>query len=434
MPVTLIKRDNYTNPIKSAIELCSGFNGLKPDHNVLIKPNLVMGADKKMIPPFGKVTTASAIEHLIQALLDHNCRKITIGEGAIVNPEFGSDTAAAMKFSGIDRIGKKYGIKLEDFESSAFKKIQINGHVFKIAASALETDFLINVPVLKTHGQAIVSLGMKNLKGCLKFSSKIRFHKRGHLLDMIAQLNTHIKSDLIVIDGTYAMDRGPTMGTAHPMNLIIAGTDILETEMVGTAVLGKDPKKIPHIQSYCKLTGRSVDLESIEIKGESIESVTVDLPWEGDFNKCFKNFGLSGIQVSSRTADTSICSGCYGNMEFANYMFCKDNPGLNIDKFEICIGKDSKATPDAKEVILFGDCAIKNNQEDRRAIQIPGCPPEVGQYYPLLVKKALPTRRGIPLLLTRMIKNSAFKMGLYRENFGLWDEYQSPEFDKSHYL
>ena len=433
MPVALIKRDNYTNPIKSAIELCSGFNGLKPDHNVLIKPNLVMGADKKMIPPFGKVTTASAIEHLIQALLDHNCRKITIGEGAIVNPEFGSDTAAAMKFSGIDRVGKKYGIKLEDFESSAFKKIQINGHVFKIAASALETDFLINVPVLKTHGQAIVSLGMKNLKGCLKFSSKIRFHKQGHLLDMIAQLNTHIKSDLIVIDGTYAMDRGPTMGTAHPMNLIIAGTDILETEMVGTAVLGKDPKKIPHIQSYCKLASRSVDLESVEIKGESIESVAMDLPWEGDFNKCFKNFGLSGIQVSSQTADTSICSGCYGNMEFANYMFCKDNPGLNIDKFEICIGKDSKATPDAKEVILFGDCAIKNNQEDTRAIQVTGCPPAVGQYYPLLVKKALPTRRGIPLLLTRMIKNSAFKMGLYRENFGLWDEYQSPEFDKSHY-
>ncbi len=433
MPVTLIKRDNYANPIKSAIELCSGFSALKPDHNVLIKPNLVMGADKKMIPPFGKVTTASAIEHLIQALFDHNCRKITIGEGAIVNPEFGSDTASAMKFSGIERIGKKYGIKLEDFESSAFKKIQINGHVFKIAESALETDFLINVPVLKTHGQAIVSLGMKNLKGCLKFSSKKRAHKRGNLFDLIAQLNTHIKSDLIVIDGTYAMDRGPTMGTAHPMNLIIAGTDILETEIVGTAVLGKDPKKIPHIQSYCKLTGRSVDLKSVEIIGESIESVAKDLPWEGDFNKCFKNFGLSGIQVTSQTADTSICSGCYGNMEFANYMFCKDNPGLNIDKFEICIGKDSKATPAAKEVILFGDCAIKNNQEDPRAIQITGCPPDVGQYYPLLVKKALPTRRGIPLLLTRMIKNSAFKMGLYRENFGLWDEYQSPEFDQSHY-
>ena len=68
MSVALIKRDDRSNPIKSAIELCNGFSELKPDHRVLIKPNLVMGADKKIIPPFGKVTTASAIEHLIQAL------------------------------------------------------------------------------------------------------------------------------------------------------------------------------------------------------------------------------------------------------------------------------------------------------------------------------------------------------------------------------
>jgi uncharacterized protein (DUF362 family) len=433
MSVALIKRENYDNPIKSAIDLCKGFSELKPDHNVLIKPNLVIGADRKIMPPFGKVTTASAIEGLIQALLDHGCRKITIGEGAVVIPEFGSDTPSAMKFSGVDKIGKKYGIKLENFETSTDKKIQINGHTFKIAASALETNFLINVPVLKTHGQAIISLGMKNLKGCLKFSSKKRFHKRGPLLDLIAQLNTHIRSDLVIIDGTYAMDRGPTMGTAHPMNLIIAGTDVLETDMVGAAVLGKDPEKIPLIQSYCKLTGRTIDLKSIEIKGESIESVAMDLPWEGDFNGCFKDFGLSGIQVSSQPGDTSICSGCYGNMAFANFMFCKDNPGLKVDKFEICIGNDSRATLDAKEVILFGDCAIKKNQEDTRAIQISGCPPDVGQYYPLLVKKALPTSSAIPLLLTRMAKKSAFKLGLYREDFGLWDQYESPKFDISHY-
>ena len=318
MPVSIIKRDNYTNPIKSAIDRCNGFSALKPDHNVLIKPNLVMGANKKMIPPFGKVTTAITVEQLIQVLFEHNCRKITIGEGAAVMPELGSDTAAAMKFSGVEKIGLKYGVKLEDFESSTFKKIQINGHTFKIAESALDTDFLINVPVLKTHGQAIVSLGMKNLKGCLKFSSKKRFHKHGHLLDLIAQLNTHIRSDLIIIDGTYAMEKGPTMGTAHPMNLIIAGTDILDTEMVGAAVLGKDPTEIPHIQSYSKLTGRKIDLESVEILEESIDSVAMDLPWEGDLNQSFTSFGLSGIQVANQSGDTSICSGCLGNMVFAN--------------------------------------------------------------------------------------------------------------------
>ncbi|WP_300463206.1 DUF362 domain-containing protein [Desulfobacula sp.] len=130
MSVALIKRENYDNPIKSAIDLCKGFSELKPDHNVLIKPNLVMGADRKIIPPFGKVTTASAIENLIQALLDHGCRKITIGEGAILNPEFGSNTHSAMKFSGIDKVGKKYGIRLEDFETAVYKKVKIDAHTF----------------------------------------------------------------------------------------------------------------------------------------------------------------------------------------------------------------------------------------------------------------------------------------------------------------
>lgn len=250
---------------------------------------------------------------------------------------------------------------------------------------------------------------------------------------MIAQLNTHIKSNLIIIDGTYAMDRGPTMGTAHPMNLIIAGTDILETEIVGAAVLGKDPTEIPHIKSYSELMGQKIDLASIEVIGESIENVAKDLPWESDLNQSFTSFGLSGIKVAAQPGDTSICSGCLGNLLFANFMFSKDNPGMNVDKLEICIGKDAAATADAKDVILFGDCAIKKNRDDARAIEVPGCPPDVGKYYPLLVKKTLTTMRGTKLLFTRMIKNTAYRMGVYHENYGLWDLYQSPEFDEMQY-
>jgi uncharacterized protein (DUF362 family) len=433
MSVALIKREKDRNPVQTAIEMCEGFSALKPEHKVLIKPNLVMGANKKMIPPFGKVTTAKVVEELIQALIEHGVRNITIGDGAAVMPEIGSDTFSAMKFSGIERVGKKYGVKLEDFENATFSKIEINGHPFKIANCALETDFLINVPVLKTHGQAVVSLGMKNLKGCLKYSSKKRFHKRGHLLELIAHLNTHIRSDLIIIDGVFAMEKGPAMGTAHRMDLIIAGTDILETEMVGTAVLGKDPSKIPHIQSFMKITDRHIDLRSIEVQGKSIDSVAVDLPWRSNFNNSFKSFGLSGIKVASQSGDPSICSGCHGNMEYAHFMFSKDNPGLILDKFEICIGKDSKATNDAKKVILFGDCAIHNNQKDARAVPVPGCPPDVGKYYPLLITKTLSGGRAVRQLLTRFIKNKAFKAGLYSEDIGLWTPYQSPEFDRSYY-
>lgn len=76
MTVALIKRKDYDNPVKSAIALCSGFKGLQPDHQVLIKPNLVIGGNRKLMPPFGKVTTARVIEQLIKALIEHGCRKI----------------------------------------------------------------------------------------------------------------------------------------------------------------------------------------------------------------------------------------------------------------------------------------------------------------------------------------------------------------------
>ena len=42
MPVSIIKRDNYTNPIKSAIERCNGFSALKPDHNVLSRNIIIL--------------------------------------------------------------------------------------------------------------------------------------------------------------------------------------------------------------------------------------------------------------------------------------------------------------------------------------------------------------------------------------------------------
>ena len=100
---------------------------------------------------------------------------------------------------------------------------------------------MIDVPVLNTHAMTKVSLGMKNLKGCLSMNSKKKFHM-ADLEEMIALLNTQIPPQLTVIDGIYGMEKGPlSMGQAHRMNLIMASQDVLSCDMVGAAVLGIDP-------------------------------------------------------------------------------------------------------------------------------------------------------------------------------------------------
>jgi uncharacterized protein (DUF362 family) len=433
MSVSLIRSEKTGNSVRKAIDLCDGLQSLKTSDKVLIKPNLVLGANQKNFPPFGIVTTAKIIDELVQVLLEKGCKDITVGEGSIVLEEMGSNTTQGFKFTGINRVGKDYNLKLIDFEAEDYEKVKLDGHTFRISKRALEADFLINVPVLKTHGQAIVSLGMKNLKGCLKFSSKKRFHKRGNLEKLIALLNVHLKSHLTIIDGTYALEHGPVGGPAYRKDLIIASNDILAADIVGAKVLGKNPLDIPHIIEFAKLTNRDAEIDSIAIKGEKIDDVSDDLPYDSDYNQPFNKAGLKGIHVNAVKGDVSICSGCYGNMEYTHLLYAKDNPGMDVGNVETCIGKGAKANPSSDKIFLFGDCAIKNNNELENTIHIAGCPPKVGEYLPVLVNKTLEKGRARITMMKRLVKMIGYKMGLYYENVGLWEPYKSEEFDLRHY-
>jgi uncharacterized protein (DUF362 family) len=433
MTVALIKKPDYPNGLEAAIDICGGFKQLKSDHKVLIKPNLVIGGRRGLFPPFGRVTTADLMEKLVQLLIDRGCREITIGEGTGLVKELDSNTPSAFKFAGMDRIAKQYGVKLVDFERGPFERVEMDGHRFSVVKAALEADFLINFPVLKTHGQTIVSLGMKNLKGCLRFPSKKKFHKLGSLKKLIAMLNTHIRSDLIIIDGTYGLSNGPVFGKAHRWDVIIAGTDILETEMVGAAIQGKSPETIDHIFAYADMMDRRVDLDRVEVKGRSISELAMDLPWINNLNRPFERFALQGIRVANQPGDTTICTGCLASMEYPNHMFAKDNPGLDVGGLDICIGEGARPDPDAKRVVLFGDCAIKHNQDIEDAKVFPGCPPDMSEYLRFLMESNLSPFQAKKQLVARVFKMVAFKFGLFKEDYGYWDPYQSSEFDMNFY-
>src|SRR4030042_2817201 len=205
--VSIVKYDGTINPLRNAIEQCNGFSELKQNDKVLLKPNIVWGGGgTNKIPKYGLITTSKIVEDIIQLLHQHGCRNISIGEGTIADKEFGSDTFNGYKRYGFANVAKKYGVKLIDFNKESYKQFELNGTKIEISNAALEVDFLINLPVLKTHSQAKVSLGLKNLKGCLSMGSKRKFHEKD-LERMIALLNTQVKPKLTVIDGIYGLER-----------------------------------------------------------------------------------------------------------------------------------------------------------------------------------------------------------------------------------
>jgi len=63
-------------------------------------------------------------------------------------------------------------------------------------------------------------------------------HSSKYQREMIAEINTAYKTDLIVLDGVDAfIDGGPHVGTRVKANVILAGTDRVAIDAVGVAVL-----------------------------------------------------------------------------------------------------------------------------------------------------------------------------------------------------
>lgn len=201
----------------------------------------------------------------------------------------------------------------------------------------MESDFLINVPVLKTHVQKKVSLNLKNLKGCLKQSSKMKFHKTG-LDEMIARLNTILKPKLNIIDGIYSIERGPSLaGRAYRTDLIIASRDAFSCDIVGTACLGIDPSTVEYFIQYSNITGQSLNLQDIIIKGKSIDNVSFPLEWEmREAEQIMADYNIKGAIF--QWPGNTLCTNCAVMSDTFIGVFLKDNEGSTFDNVEFVLG------------------------------------------------------------------------------------------------
>jgi len=434
MTVSLMKFDGSLDSLRKAIQLCHGFEKLSRNSKVLIKPNNCFRHE--ITPPYGMVTTTTILEGIIKLLLEYGCKDISIGEGAIIGifDELDPYTKRGFKGSGIDKVAEKYGVKLIDFNQGPFQGLYLGGIKVHISKAALETDFLINVPVLKTHFQTKVSLGFKNMKGCLSKASKKRFHTSRRLDSLICHLNEAIRSDLVIIDGIYMLEKGPEAlaGVAHRKDLIIASTDIFECDVVGATILGIDPSQVGHLGEFAQRHNRSFDISAIQIKGEDIAAVKEQLQWQfHPEEELLTPAGVTGLLAPQ--PGPTLCSGCGATLALALSILGKDNPEMDFGGAELYYGLELMTNRDVQKVFLYGDCAIRRNKGLRNATRIEGCPPTLTRTLLALMKGLLSKPRMVRMLLMRVLKLVGIRLGLYHEVFPGWERYRSKEFDRTHF-
>ena len=383
----------YQNPLESvclAIESSRGLDRLKPKDRVFIKPNIVFWSVHGPFPKWGVITTSRVVEDVVIHLKENGIDDITIGEGMVVLPTDHEKPAHAFESLGYNRLSRRYGVKIVNVMERPFQEVDLGDDMrLNFNSDILASDFVVNLPVLKTHVQTVVSLGIKNLKGTIDMRSRKRCHNADPVRDLhfwVSRLADKMPPMFTLIDGIYSNERGPgTAGRIRRTNLLIASSDVLSVDMVGSRVLGHTPDMVPHLVLAAKKRGRPLDLSDIELVGEEVNTVSVRHEYGYDYQQADDGSWLpvpllqQGIKgVSYQKYDTTMCTYCSRVNGLALAAIRSAWKGKAWDKVEVLTGKRMQPTPGMNKTILIGQCMYKahrKNPDIKEMIPVKGCPP-----------------------------------------------------------
>ncbi|MBI5014965.1 MAG: DUF362 domain-containing protein [Deltaproteobacteria bacterium] len=385
-PVVAIVK--YADPYESvarALELSDGLAGLRPGDKILIKPNLVEWEFELPYPPWGVVTTSAVMGALVRILAERGYRNLTIGEGTPL-PHAKGKGRKVFGVLGYETLRDRYGVQLVDFDEETFEDVDLGDLTLSLARRALEADKIITVPALKTHGVCQVSLGIKNLKGCIsRKSKKFCHHPERNLSHTFPHLLQRLPVALNLIDGVYALERGPTHnGRAYRRDLLVASTDVYAGDVVGAKLIGHEVVDVPHLQYFGQKEGRLADVDHIDVRGESMEENKVRLEWDTPWREdnsgptAFDKLGIAGL--SFRKPDTTVCTNCACVMAPSLVMLMSAYNNETSGTIEVITGKKTVAREGFDKTVLLGRCATALNKDNagiKQRIELNTCPPDM---------------------------------------------------------
>jgi uncharacterized protein (DUF362 family) len=164
-----------------------------------------------------------------------------------------------------------------------------NGKVLKeakVLGGFLDYDKVVNIPIVKNHGEIRMTCTLKNTMGVSPFSTNVQFHTgpnvitgamkalidnyhdKEYLAQCIADLNLVRKFDLYVVDATeFITTNGPSgPGNLSRLNNVAAGTDPVAVDAFCCRYLNLDPEKELMIKKAYENKLGEINLKKLNIR------------------------------------------------------------------------------------------------------------------------------------------------------------------------
>jgi uncharacterized protein (DUF362 family) len=348
--------------VRQAIDLCGGLDGLvNVGDLVLIKPNVLAVA----APDCGALTSPAVCRAIADLVSERGARVVIAESGAV-----GVDTEKAYASVGFDAL-REMGYKVIDLKREPRATISVpDGQVmdgFSTWQLVKDANVIISVPVLKTHDQAEMTLSLKNLKGLISDTDKKELHKRG-VFKGVADLVAAVKPKLTLIDGLIGQEGlGPLYGIPVKMGLLIASRDLVAADTVASLVAGFRPEELGVTVFAARRGLGTMDINEIEVVGESIESVR-------------RRFLRSSEDTRVEVNDFRLlhapgtCTGCRNTVLSAMFDMKNADQLEYLSGVTVITGPGVEIPPDVppESIIAVGVC-VPEGQRGKRFVT--GCPP-----------------------------------------------------------
>jgi len=265
---------------------------VKAGDRVLLKPNLLTGAR-----PTKECTTRPELIYVVTKMVQAAGGKPFLGD----SPAFGSAKGVAQA-NGLWDLAQSLNLPIVEFHGQRYATDGELQHL-RLSKEAMDADVVINLPKIKSHMQLTLTLGVKNLFGCVPGKMKAWWHMEAgkdaqKFAQMLIETAAAIAPELTIMDGIIGHEgNGPSGGEPRPLGILAASADVFALDRVMVEVLGIDPQVVPTIKAAIA-KGIYQDLTEIDLVGGTVADFLVE-DWQLPTEMMAIDFGFPRIIKST---------------------------------------------------------------------------------------------------------------------------------------
>ena len=253
--VSLIKVPSYSlKPLSQHLEQVlaplGGMNSyIKSGDRVLLKPNLLTGGR-----PGKECITRPEIVRAVACMVRDLGGQPFLGD----SPAFGSAMGVA-KANGYLPLLEDLQLPVVEFHGHRYQTVSQTFEHLRLSKEAMDADVIINLPKVKSHAQLTLTLGVKNLFGCVPGKMKAWWHLEAgkdasRFGEMLVETARAIAPDLTILDGIVGHEgNGPSGGEPRHLGILAAANDVFALDRAMVDILQVNPNDVPTIAAAERL-------------------------------------------------------------------------------------------------------------------------------------------------------------------------------------